>query len=114
MKIKTIDFRDFMDGSYRQERSRTIPRTLAIAAPVDLTFSLTELIDLPPVISSAYLIVGAVGLVAIALTIAEKCLANSDYIELAQKIFGLGRILFPIAGVTAAFYLIFFALKVLT
>ncbi|HET7579785.1 MAG TPA: hypothetical protein VFK33_10925 [Bacillales bacterium] len=106
-KTESIDFREFMDGSWRQPRRACAVSALAIAAPIDLTVSLHDLLNVPPLIVHGYMIVGTVGVLAIAAAYAGNRLANNHYIELSRKVFAIGGVVFPILIGLALMYLVF-------
>jgi hypothetical protein len=104
MKIETIDFREFMAGTYRHKSTqpaRAYAGFLPVITPRDLF----------PIYDGGFALflvgVGAIALVAFA----ERGLARGGLPEIAYMVAEFGRFVFPVLAYGAVLWLFFFGLR---
>lgn len=87
--METINFRDFMNESYKKERKITVP-TLSLTG-----VSIPSLLNFPPMVTKAYAIVFVVGVIAITFAVFEDRFANVGMFTWASSIMGFLKTVLP-------------------
>ena len=106
MKIETIDFREFMAGTYRKPARPTRPaRAYSGFLPVITPQNLFPVHD-----AGFALFLTGVGAITIA-AFAERFLARGGMPVAAQFIADVGRFVFPIVAYGSVLWLFFFGLR---
>lgn len=106
MKIETIDFREFMAGTYRKSTHPARP-TRAYSGFLP-TITPQNLFPIHDGGFALFLVgVGAIALVAFA----ERGLARGGLPEMAYMVAEFGRFVFPVLAYGAVLWLLFFGLR---
>jgi prolipoprotein diacylglyceryltransferase len=93
-KQQVINFRDFMDGSYKLKK-KSVKVTLFSALPVSTIFSPSSMFNPPEPIAQAYGLIFIVGGVLIGAAILEHLLVMGRKQGLAKDISGYVKIALP-------------------
>jgi hypothetical protein len=106
MKIETIDFREFMAGTYRKPARPTRPtRAYSGFLPIITPQNLFPVHD----VGFALFLVGA-GTITLSALI-ERGLARDGLLEMAYAVAQFGRFAFPVLTYGAVLWLFFFGLR---
>jgi hypothetical protein len=106
MKIETIDFREFMAGTYRKPARPTRPaRTYSGFLPTVTPQNLFPIHD-----GGFALFLAGVGTIAL-VAFAERGLARGGLPEMAYIVAEFGRFVFPVLAYGAVLWLFFFGLR---
>lgn len=109
MKIETIDFREFMAGTYRKPKRPARPTQSTRAYSGFLPIITPQ--NLFPVHDSDFaLLLTGVGTITLA-AVTERVLARCGFTEMANMIEDFGRFVFPVIAYGAVLWLFFFGLR---
>lgn len=96
MRMESINFHDFMNDDYQTKRLDFKMPVMTIT-----TFSPASLLNPPPLIAKAYLIMFCLGALLITAALMENVLADKGFFKIAHTIFDVIKLIMPFALIGA-------------
>ncbi|NEU29918.1 hypothetical protein GN156_03890 [bacterium LRH843] len=93
--VEAINFRDFMDGSYRNTDKSKMDIKLLSVVPASAIFSPSTILNPPHVIAEAYGIIFVIGGVLVGAAILERLLVMGSQQRTAEVITGFVQMMLP-------------------